>query len=242
MKELLKLLIEKCKLVLSYKFRQENPRVTYIIIAVVAFVVVLVGIHLFLELTENLKANYMANIDTNVSEYIISYRTPTLTKYFTFMTNVGDSFGYLCAFAVITVTFYLIFHNWRYVIELALISLLALSSNILLKHYINRARPTSEHLVIVETLSYPSGHAMSAMAFYGFLIYLFYTFKLNKLLKTGVITFLILLILSIGISRIYLGVHFPSDIAGGFIAGFIWVILCVLILNVIRIFKEDPTT
>lgn len=242
MKKILKEIVAKCQEVLSKKFRQDNPKVTYIIIAVVAFIVVAVCIHLFLEITEDLKAKYMTHIDASVSQYIISFRTPALTKYFTFATNVGDSLGYLGAFVIITIVFYLMFHNWRYVIELALVSLLAVSSNVVLKQIIHRARPISEHLVTVKTLSYPSGHAMSAMAFYGLLIYLFYTFKMNRFIKIAVITVLALIILSIGISRIYLGVHFPSDVAGGFVAGFIWVVLCVLILNVIRIFKEDPKT
>lgn len=123
-----------------------------------------------------------------------------------------------------------------------IVLLVAASSNLLLKQIINRARPDADYLVTVKTLSYPSGHAMSAMAFYGFLIYLIYTFNIPKLVKYGIIAFLAMLIVSIGISRIYLGVHFPSDIAGGFIAGFIWVVFCILILNILKIFKEDPST
>lgn len=240
MKKILKEVVAKCKAVLSKKFRQDNPKVTYIIIAVIAFIIFISSLHLFLEITEDLKAKYMTHIDASVSQYIRSFRTPALTKYFTFATNVGDSLGYLCAFIIITIVFYLLFHNWKNVIELALISLLALSSNVILKKIIGRARPLSEHLVTVDTLSYPSGHAMSAMAFYGFLIYLVYTFKINTVIKVAIIFLLAIILLSIGISRIYLGVHFPSDVAGGFIAGFVWVVLCVLILNVIEIFKEDP--
>ena len=112
----------------------------------------------------------------------------------------------------------------------------------ILKRFIDRARPSIEHLVSVETLSYPSGHAMSAMAFYGFLIYLFTQFKMNRILKVVAILFFAFLLLSIGISRIYLGVHFPSDIAGGFIAGLIWVIFCILLFNVIELFQRDPRT
>ncbi len=242
MKEILKKIVEKGKDVLSKKFRQDNPKVTYIFIAVIAIIIFIASIHLFLEITEDLKAKYMTDIDASVSHYITSFRSPELTKYFTLATNVGDSLGYICAFVIVTIVFYLMFDNWKYVVELAIISLLALSSNLILKQIIHRPRPISEHLVSVDTLSYPSGHAMSAMAFYGLLIYLFYTFKMNHFIKIIVITALVFIILSIGISRIYLGVHYPSDIAGGFVAGFIWVILCVLILNVIRIFKEDPKT
>jgi undecaprenyl-diphosphatase len=119
---------------------------------------------------------------------------------------------------------------------------LALSSNLILKQLINRARPVAEHLVSVETLSYPSGHAMMAMAFYGILIYLFWQFPWNKLLKYTITMVLLLLILSIGISRIYLGVHYPSDILGGYAAGFMWVLFCIIIFHVMKIFKSDPAT
>jgi len=120
--------------------------------------------------------------------------------------------------------------------------LLALSSNLILKQIINRSRPELEHLVTVKTLSYPSGHAMTAMAFYGFLIFLFYGFKIHRFLKFTIITLLIFLIFSIGISRIYLGVHFPSDILGGFVAGFIWVIFCAFVFSIITVFGKDPKT
>lgn len=240
MKKKLKIFIDKCKNILSKKFRQDNPKVTYISIAVILFIIFVFSIHVFLELTENLKDKYMTNIDASVSQYIISFRTPTLTKYFTFVTKVGGPYGYAAVLIICLVVFYLIFKNWKYIIELTLVLLLSSVSNIILKQISNRARPSIAHLVTVKTLSYPSGHAMTAMAFYGFLIYLVYKFKLKPFLKGSIITFFILLIFSIGLSRIYLGVHYPSDILGGFIAGFIWVVFGIIILNVILVFKEDP--
>ena len=242
MKTILKLVIAKGKEVLSKEFRQNNPKISYIIIAITAFIIFTVSLYLFLEITEDLKAKYMAHIDASLSQYIISFRTPALTDYFIFATNIGDNLGYLCAFIICSILFYSFFRSWKYFIELAIVSLLSLTSNVVLKQVIHRARPLSEHLVTVKTLSYPSGHAMSAMAFYGFLIYLVYTFKLKAIIKVAIIFLLAIILLSIGISRIYLGVHFPSDVAGGYIAGFLWVVLCVLILNIIKIFREDSST
>ncbi|MGB6150435.1 MAG: phosphatase PAP2 family protein, partial [Pricia sp.] len=115
-------------------------------------------------------------------------------------------------------------------------------SNMVLKRFIDRARPEIEHLVSVKTLSYPSGHAMSSMAFYGFLIYLIYKLKISRIWKFNLIVLLIVLILSIGISRVYLGVHFPSDVIGGWIAGTIWVTFCILIFNLIEVFRRDSQT
>jgi len=242
MKKKLELFIYICKSFLFQKFRQYNKKLPYIITAVLAFIIFMAGLKLFVELTEGLKTDLLANIDTKITQYIISYRTPSLTSFFVFVTRVGDRLGYVIVFVLSSLLFYFIFKSWRYVIQLMIVLLVAASSNVLLKQIINRARPDVDYLVTVKTLSYPSGHAMSAMAFYGFLIYLFYTFNIPKLVKYGIIVFLTMLILSIGISRIYLGVHFPSDIAGGFIAGFIWIVFCILILNILNILKEDPST
>lgn len=234
----IKLIISKYLKSLVSLLKKYNVRLPYLTISLIAILIVVGGINLFIELTENLKTTTLAQFDTNVIEYIHSYRTPTLTKYFVFITDVGDVYGYLIAFILCIITFLMIFKSWQYVIQLIVVMALALSSNLILKRIINRSRPNQEHLVTVETLSYPSGHAMAAMAFYGFLIYLFFHFKINLILKSIIITLLISLIISIGISRIYLGVHFPSDIIGGFIAGFIWVILCALMFNLIRVYKK----
>ncbi|MCK7591348.1 phosphatase PAP2 family protein [Subsaxibacter sp. CAU 1640] len=219
---------------------KDNEKLPYVIIIGVASIIVLGSIKLFTELTESLKTKLFSNLDLRISDYIISYRTPALTRYFTFVTNFGDWYGYVIVLIVCAIMFYLIFKNWKNVVQLTTVLLLSSVSNIILKQITHRARPDIKHLVTVESLSYPSGHTMTAMAFYGFLIYLLYTFKINKIIKAGVITLFVLLILSIGISRIYLGVHFPSDIVGGLIAGFIWVVFSVLILNILKVFQGDP--
>ena len=239
MRELLKEFIKKIRAILFSIFNKDNPNLSYIITGIIAFVVVVLGMNIFIELTEHLKTEVLASYDKQISDYIVSFRTPFLTRYFTFVTNAGDRNGYLIvlvAFALIT---YLAFKKWRYVLEITGVLVLSAVSNILLKRFINRSRPISEHLVNVTTLSYPSGHAMSAMAFYGFLMYLIYTFKINTFLKVGLMIILFLFILSVGISRIYLGVHYPSDVAGGYIAGLFWVFFCILLLNLIRIFRKS---
>ncbi len=102
---------------------------------------------------------------------------------------------------------------------------------------INRSRPTIEHLLSVDTLSYPSGHSMSAMAFYGFLIYLCLRLRISPWLRYVLITMLALIIFSIGVSRIYLGVHFPTGVAAGFIGGLIWVTFCAILFSLIDLWR-----
>ncbi len=93
---------------------------------------------------------------------------------------------------------------------------LAGALNQLLKFIIQRPRPVGYRIVEEKGFSFPSGHSMASTAFYGFLIYLVYKKVKNKYLKIGLIIFLTFLIFSIGVSRIYLGVHYTSDVLAGF--------------------------
>ncbi len=242
MKQTLYQLIKNIHHFLVNTFHEYNHKLPYFLAALFALIIVVTGINLFVELTEILSTEVLAGYDTIITDYVISFRTPLLTKYFIFVTDVGDLYGYLIVISIFAVLSFLIFKRWKYVLQTTLVLILASASNTVLKRFIDRARPSLEHMVSVETLSYPSGHAMSAMAFYGFLIFLLYRFPMNIAVKMFSIVILAFLILSIGISRIYLGVHYPSDIAGGYIAGFIWVVFCILIFNLIELFKRDPST
>lgn len=228
----------RVKQFLQDKVSQYNEQLPFIITIVVALIIVVTGINLFIDLTNTIHSDALARYDSRITDFFISYRSPPLTKFMQFITNVGDFYGYLFMATLSTIFFYILFKNWRYVFEILFVIIVAGLSNVALKQVINRARPDAEHLVSVASLSYPSGHAMSAISFYGFLIYIIYNLKLNRWFKTGLIIIFSLLILGIGISRIYLGVHYPSDVAGGFIAGFIWVVFCVVLFHVIDLLRK----
>ena len=89
--------------------------------------------------------------------------------------------------------------------------------NQVLKHIIQRPRPDEYRIVDASGYSFPSGHSMVSAAFYGFLIYLIYKNVKNKYLKWSLISILGLLVVLIGTSRIYLGVHYTSDVLAGFL-------------------------
>ncbi|MDP4098081.1 phosphatase PAP2 family protein [Paenibacillus sp. P96] len=95
--------------------------------------------------------------------------------------------------------------------------------NLAVKALLQRDRPSLQHLTEAAGYSFPSGHAMIAMGFYG-LLFAIWTIH-NRIRGRSVVFPLLtgaLLILLIGLSRIYLGVHYPSDVAGGYIAGALW--------------------
>lgn len=217
---------------------RKNEDLPFYILIFVSFIIFIAGINFFVELTEELPEKGLKSFDQQITNYVLSFRNPELTQFFTIVTDIGDFYGYLIATTLVGIFFFMKFRNWEFILQLMAVVILAALSNIALKRFIDRARPGIEHLVVVESLSYPSGHAMSAMAFYGFLIYLSFHIKMGKLLRSILGTVFVFLILSIGISRIYLGVHYPSDVLGGFIAGLIWVAFCIVLFTVIALFRE----
>ena len=111
--------------------------------------------------------------------------------------------------------------------------------NILLKNIVQRPRPEEFRLITETGYSFPSGHSMISMAFYGFLIYLIYKYFKNKKIKIVLITFLSILIVLIGITRIYLGVHYTSDVIAGFMISICYLIIYTSLVKKYIIERED---
>lgn len=103
--------------------------------------------------------------------------------------------------------------------------------NLVIKNIVQRPRPIGYRLIEETGYSFPSGHSMISMAFYGFAIYLICKYVKNKALKCTLTILLSLLIILIGASRIYLGVHYPSDVLGGFLISLAYVIVYIYFIN-----------
>ena len=114
------------------------------------------------------------------------------------------------------------------VITIAISSLVLM---LLLKQLFQRKRPLSPLLKAAKGLSFPSGHAIMAVTFYGLLIYILQHSITIDGLKWLVTFLIILLIVLIGLSRVYLRVHYASDVAAGFIIGLLWLLLSLAVLK-----------
>lgn len=110
-----------------------------------------------------------------------------------------------------------------FILNLILVFLL----NYVLKILFSRNRPADINLIVETGFSFPSGHAMMSLGIYGFLIYLLLLSDKNKISKIIGTCFLILLIFLIGISRIYLGVHYATDVIAGFIISASYLLLFI---------------
>ncbi len=241
MKRILFSLIIVFKKLLKKYFNSEDPNFPYYLIIAIASIIFAISIKIFYELAEGLTKDEFLVFDKTVTNFLIKIRTKNLTTFFLFITNLGDRLAYFILITIISL--YLYFkNNLKIAFQIVFVLLLSSIANLLLKRAINRQRPFEEHLVFVDSLSFPSGHAMSAMAFYGFIIYLFLKFVSSVWAKIILIAICISMILLIGISRIYLGVHFPSDVVAGYIGGLVWLNFCVIVFNLLSLYRLNNKT
>ncbi len=162
--------------------------------------------------------NNIAWFDDLVYNFIYSLKSDSLTS----VMKVITSFSNVKIMIVLTLLS-LLGLIWKRKESIYLVATLGLSTtiNLILKNIIRRDRPLHFRFIEETGFSYPSGHAMGSIAFYGSIIVIIKNSNIDKKYKYIINSILGLLIISIGISRIYLGVHYPSDIVGGFTIGFI---------------------
>ena len=216
--------------------KSEVRRVLVSLILALALTLLLVNI--FLDITEIVGSFQRIQTDDIIMGYFVNHRSAPLTTFAVLVTNMGDVVTYSILIPLFTIVLYLRKHRWLISLEASLILISASLLNSVLKSWISRPRPDIDlHLVEAASFSYPSGHAMSAVAFYGFMIYLSHKYISTAWLRGLSTVILLLLIVGIGASRVYLGVHYPSDVLAGFIAGAIWLLLCILILSSSHIYR-----
>lgn len=172
--------------------------------------------------------NQLLDTDILIYNFISRFIKPNITKFFTVITELGDYIGVFIA----TIIILIYNHKYNTKRNTSLIILLVLCSLYVLisKNIFQRPRPDILQLIDIDGFSFPSGHSTFSIAIYGYLIYLMSKDN-NQWRKCIIITLLTLLIICIGLSRIYLGVHYFSDVLAGFISGLIILNLVLVIEN-----------
>lgn len=182
----------------------------------------------FLRLSNVISENELVSIDIVWTKIIQEQISEQITP----IMNIVTFFGSTLWFAITTIAIFLVFFfiKKRKQEAILFVSTMAFSGafNQLLKWIFQRPRPTSLSLIEASGHSFPSGHSMASFTFYGLITFLI-IFKVNHLAKKVIVVLLAaFIILMIGISRIYLGVHYPTDVLAGFIAGAATLILFLI--------------
>ena len=171
------------------------------------------------------KLNDSLKIDTviyNLMANIISDNMTILVKFITFL-------GSATIVILITIFLLVLLKNKKTGLFSGLNLIIITIFQYILKYLIGRPRPVGINLIEEKNYSFPSGHSLTVMAFYGFIIYLIY--KSNLKHKKIYITLLVILILLIGLSRVYLGVHYITDVLGGFTFSLFYLIIYISIIK-----------
>jgi undecaprenyl-diphosphatase len=197
-------------------------------VIVVLFIAALLA---FAYLIRDVIVLHQTGFDESVFAFLknhISERNNELMLFFTFL----GTHTFLIPVNLLLIAYFLFIkkHKW-YSIKVPAIALSSLGLMFGLKNLFGRPRPDVPLIFKADGLSFPSGHALFSVTFYGLLIYLVYKTIQHKILKWTLITLLLLLVIIIGFSRVYLRVHYASDVIAGFCVGFLWLAFALWMLN-----------
>jgi membrane-associated phospholipid phosphatase len=178
------------------------------------------------------------NFDFAVFDALEKYVSDGMSDFMLGITFLGTH-NFLIPANLVLIAYFLFVkkHKW-YSIKIPVVALGGVTLMFLLKMLFNRPRPLIPLLKEAAGLSFPSGHAMMSFSFYGLLIYLVWQNVKNGWVRGVAIVFLLLLILLIGFSRIYLRVHYASDVMAGFCVGIIWLVLSLWVTRRIETYSR----
>ena len=163
-----------------------------------------------------------AQFDTAIRTAIHQLASPGLTSAMEVFSFVGST-AFLAGLTVVVMAIFIHLHRPRAATLIAITMAGAAVLNVDLKYAFHRTRPIAFFGTSPTSYSFPSGHALGSLCFYGVLAVIISTQTQTRTARVGIWLLAVLLIVMIGLSRIYLGVHYPSDVLAGYCAGVVWV-------------------
>jgi len=169
--------------------------------------------------------------DLLIFKKLLSLQTPLFDKFMLTITSLGNHQVLIPANLFLIAGFIIAKDQNNYTLSVMLVSLSSLLLMFILKRVFRRQRPLTPLLFQAKGLSFPSGHAMMSIAFYGLLLHMLFHTGINPNLYIPLSIAIILLIIAIGFSRVYLQVHYASDVLAGFVIGGSWLYVCLHVLT-----------
>ncbi|MBP9716991.1 MAG: phosphatase PAP2 family protein [Candidatus Levybacteria bacterium] len=216
-------------------------------LSLILFVEIIIGIlvslgsmYLFLKIGHEIVSENIFFLDSLITNLIYAFRSDSVTSLMLFFTSLGSGLA-LISLSIIMILYIGTVRRKDVAIYLGILYS-GILVNVLLKFLYQRPRPENLPLIHENSLSFPSAHAMNSFLFFAALSYFIFRETNNKKITLIVSLISIVIILFIGISRIYLGVHYPSDVVGGFVAGFLWFTSAILFEKTIifkRLYKSN---
>lgn len=212
-------------------------------------VMIVSGVWGFAELADEVVQGSTRNLDIDLLMLLRDPADPDLPRGPWWLQEMGRDLTALGGIAVLTLAilgtagFFVLRHRYRTALFLLVSTAGGMLVSSFAKHVFDRPRPDIvAHGSLVETASFPSGHSLMAAVVYLTLGVMVARGLPNRRLKTYVLTLAAILAMLVGVSRVYLGVHWPTDVLAGWIIGAVWAMLCLLIARALarrgRLAKE----
>ena len=225
--------------VAAVRWRRSSPGTAELLITAGALLAVLAAIVLGLADGAS-EGNGLASIDPPVWQWMIDHRSPALTTVAIFVTNVGSTVA-MTIIAGATIVYLLVKRRYG---DAALVAVVAAGAGLLVrfgKATVGRERPPVEYRLVTETNeSFPSGHALASAAILGVVLVVLLPSIHRRATRIAVLAGVVLFALAIGLSRVYLGVHWATDVIGGWVTGLAWLALCLTVRQVWRQTRGRP--
>lgn len=216
-------------------FPKETIKSLIIVEVIVGIILSVFSLLFFVFITSAVLQKQTIVVDKLLSNYIYSLRTPLLTKTMLFASFLGEQL--VIAGSVLVIIFLTRRHHRKETFIFPLLLVMGIVSTTILKIIFKVPRPTIDPLVSLDTYSFPSGHALNAFLFYATIAYFVYHFTKRKLTTALVAIAALTVILLVGLSRVYLGVHHPSDVLAGYDVGFSLFVTTIVVDKTIDYFR-----
>jgi membrane-associated phospholipid phosphatase len=195
-----------------------------------AITLFLLTVFIFWRITDEIVLDQESTFDVAVFKMLSQYITPGTTNVMLLFTFFGSTKFLLPAYILLAAFFLFYKRNTFHSISVAAIGLSSVGLLFILKDIFHRHRPLQPLTQNVIGYSYPSGHSFSSFTFFGLLTYIIWKTNLSNFWKWVLSVLFILIAVCIALSRVYLHVHFASDVIAGFCLSMIWLSISLWIL------------
>lgn len=177
-------------------------------------------------------------VDAEFAQWLRRHATPAATRWVLLLTNLHSTIAISCYSALVALYFAFARH-WRRVVTMFVCLAGGLTLNVLMKLAFHRARPVFDHpLLTLSSYSFPSGHVAGSTIFYGLGALFLFTRVRGWVPRIAIATGALLAIALVAFTRVYLGVHFLSDVAAAFAEGIAWLAISLTALDAYRRRKD----
>ncbi len=210
------------------KLQKIQTVIAHIVQKTYKWIILFICVVAFIGILQNVFRQETLKIDKTVYQFVvINLRREPLTVIMKAITNFGEAY-FLITISLLTIIFA---KDKKIGIWITVNLVISAGLNLLLKNIVQRPRPEGYRLIEEYGYSFPSGHSMVSIAFYGLITYLIWKKMKNKHCKYILCTIVSILPVLIGFSRIYLGVHYASDVLAGFLLSISYLIVFTTIIK-----------